>query len=183
MSKGYRITRASLSLLTRILGLLMTIMSTPGIIMGADTELTRQTMKGLNALGVLVEEIQPNIKKYAHKAGITKEQLQAFVEKRLQSRGIRPLSWDDWLKTPGRPALYVVINTHNSERYWYSYDIRVELQQVVMLETNPAIKTFASTWSIGMTGTANIGNLSTIKDSLGLLLDRFLEAHRTINNR
>lgn len=143
---------------------------------GVDAELTRQTIKGLEGVNVIVEDIQPNVQKYAQRAGIAKEQIQKDVETKLKSNGIKVLTKDEWLKTPGRPVLYVNINTHETEKYWYAYNVWLELKQVVSLEANPSIKTLASTWSINITGVANIGTLGVIKNAVDGLVSRFISA-------
>jgi hypothetical protein len=144
--------------------------------LGVDADVTRQTIKGLRAVHVIVEEIQLNVQRYAQKAGITKEQIQMDVEAKLKANGFRVLEGDEWLKTPGKPVLYVNINTHETEKYWYAYNVNVELKQVVLLEANPSIKTLAGTWSINITNTANIGTLGIIKTSVNDLVDRFINA-------
>ena len=164
-------------LMTFLLILLFTvIIGTPAS--GADSELTRQTIKGLEGVNVIVEDIQPNIQKYAQKAGITKEQIQKDVETKLRLNRIKILTKNEWLKTPGKPSLYVNINTHETEKYLYAYDVRLELKQIVSLEANPSIKAFASTWSINLTGMANIGTLAVIKNALDGLLGRFIDASK-----
>ena len=145
---------------------------------GADVEITRLTIKGLAGVNVVVEDIQPNIQRYAQKAGITKEQIQKDVETKLKSNGIKILANDEWLKTPGRPVLYVNVNTHETEKYWYAYDVRLELKQIVSLEANPSIKTLATTWSINMTSVANIGTLGVIKNTVDGLVSRFVSASK-----
>ena len=99
-----------------------------------DSAVSRATLAGLQGVRVIVEEPQPNIQRYAEKYGLTRAQVQADVERRLQQAGIRTVQGDEWLKTPGRPLLYVNINTHETEKYWYAYDIRLELRQLVLLE-------------------------------------------------
>ncbi len=146
-----------------------------------DAEVTRQTLKGLQGIYITVENIQPNIQKYAQKAGVTKEQMQKDVEVKLKSAGIKAFTKEEWLKAPGRPILYINVNTHEYEKYWYAYDIKVELQQIVSLETSPSIKTMADTWSTNMTGIANIGTLNSIRNSVGVLTDRFIAAYKSVN--
>ena len=164
-------------LMTFLLILLFTVITgLPAF--GVDADLTRQTIKGLEGVNVIVEDIQPNIQKYAQKAGITKEQIQKTVEAKLKSNGIKVLTKDEWLKTPGKPSLYVNINTHETEKYLYAYDVRLELKQVASLEANPSIKTFASTWSINVTGMANIGTLGVIKNAVDGLVNRFISASK-----
>lgn len=158
---------------------LLTIISSS--LFAIDSELTRQTMTGLQGVNVMVEDLQPNMQKYARKFGLVQEQLKRDVEQKLQKSGITILTQENWLKTLGRPVLYVNINTHEYEKYWYAYDIKVELKQIVYMEANPKVKTLASTWSISMTGIANIGTLNTIRDSLGSLVNRFIDAYLSAN--
>jgi hypothetical protein len=140
-------------------------------------------MTGLQGVDVMVEDLQPNMQKYARKFGLTQEQLKRDVEQKLQKSGITILTQENWLKTLGRPVLYVNINTHEYEKYWYAYDIKVELKQIVYMEANPKVKTLASTWSISMTGIANIGTLNTIRDSLVSLVNRFIDAYLSANTK
>ena len=144
----------------------------------ADDIITRQTIRGLKAVYVIVEDIQPNIQKYANKAGITKTQIQKDVEAKLKANGLKALDKDEWLKTPGKPVLYVNVNTHETEKYWYAYNFELGLKQVVYLEANPSIKTLATTWSINITGTANIGTLGNIKKAVDMLTERFVNASK-----
>lgn len=150
---------------------------------GIDTELTRRTMSGLQGVSVMVEELQPNIQRYAQRFNLTKEQLQKVIEQRLQKAGIRIMAGDAWLKTPGRPVLYVNVNTHEYEKYWYSFNIVVSLEQIVTPEANPKLKTLAGTWDISMTGVANIGTLNVIRSNVEVLIDRFIQAHRSVNSK
>ena len=57
-------------------------------LLAIDSELTRRTMCGLQGVNVMVEEVQPNIQKYAQKAGLTGDQIQRDVESRLKTAGI-----------------------------------------------------------------------------------------------
>jgi hypothetical protein len=155
-------------------------------VLAIDSKETRLTLTGLQGVYVAVEELQSNVMKYEkhlRKSGLTKEQIQQSVELRLREAEIRILSSDEWLKTPGRPVLYVNVNTHENEKYMLAYDVRLELQQLVSIDSNPRIKTLASTWTINVTGIANIGTLNIIRDNMFLLVDRFAEAYKSVNAR
>ncbi len=146
-----------------------------------DSDISRRTLTGLNSIYVLVENIQPNIQKFAADAGLITTQIQKDIENHLNIAGIRTPSRNEWLKAPGRPVLYININTHETEKYWYAYDIKFELRQIVRLEINPKVKTLADTWSINITGVANIGNFNVIKKDTDVLLQRFIQAYRSVN--
>lgn len=145
-----------------------------------DSEQTRQTLLTVKGVHVVVEDPQPNIQKYVHRFGLSKEQLQKGIEQRLMKAGMPILDQEKWLKTTGRPLLYVNINTHEYQKYWYAYTIIVDLRQIVTLEANPDVKTLASTWSVNMAGIANIGGLDSINKNVNILVDRFIEARQAL---
>jgi hypothetical protein len=146
-----------------------------------DSEVNRATLAGLRGVGIFVENNQQNIQKYAQKAGIDREAMQRETERRLGAAGIRVVVGDEWRRTPGNPFLYLSINTHETEKYWYAYDIKVEVRQVVNLEANTKVRTMATTWSMNMTGSANIGNLHIIRNDAMVLVERFIVAYRAVN--
>ena len=146
-----------------------------------DSEQTRKTLAGLQGVYVIVEELQPNIQKYASKFDLDKASLQKTAESRLRDAGIRTLNGDEWLKTPGRPVLYINVNTHEQEKYWFAYNIEVELQQVAAMEANPAIKSLVGTWSVNMAGMVNIGTINVLQDRVKNLVDIFIKAYLAAN--
>jgi hypothetical protein len=144
-----------------------------------DSEASRRTLKGLPGVCVIVEELQPNLlkyEKYTKQFGLDKDSIQRDVEQKLTAAGIQVLLYEEWQKTSGRPVFYVNVNTHESEKYWFSYDIKVGLRQVAILEANPGVKTLAETWSLNVTGMTNIGNLKQIQQDLDRLLNKFVQA-------
>ena len=145
--------------------LFLTLLTAPGL--AEDSEVSRATLRGMKAVRIIVEEFQPNLQKYTDRLGPTAVQIHRDVERKLRVGGIRVVEGDEWLKVPGRPVLYVSINTHETEKYSYAYDIKVELRQVVLLAAYPQIKSLANTWSINITGVTNIGNLQVIKTRRG----------------
>jgi hypothetical protein len=176
-------------IMKRLVMLLTAILLSIGFavpVFAVDSKETRITLTGLQGVYVAVEELQSNIMKYEkhlRKYGLMKEQIQQDIEQRLRQAGIRVLTSDELLKTPGRPILYVNVNTHENEKYWLAYDIRIELQQIVSIDSNPKIKTLASTWTMNVTGIANIGTLNVIRDNVLFLADRFVEAYKSVNSK
>jgi hypothetical protein len=161
--------------------LLFSFLALPGF--AADSELSRATLVGIQGLSVVVEEVQPNVQKYAAKFGLSGAQIRRDVEQKLRESGIRIVEGNDWLAIPGRPALCVTVNTHETEKYWYAYDIKLELRQLAVLEANPQMKTLAGTWSISLTGLANIGSLNLIRQDVGVLAGRFVQAWKLANKK
>jgi hypothetical protein len=151
-----------------------------------DTPLTQETLKGLPGFHVIVEDLQSNLlkyEKYSKQFDFNKDSIQRDLENKLKEAGISVLSRDAWLQTPGRPVLYVNVNTHESEKYWFSYNIKMEVRQLVFLEANPAVKTLSGTWSLTITGMTNIGNLRQINNDLKTLTVRFVDAFKAQNRR
>lgn len=146
-----------------------------------DSESTRQTLKKIQGVMVITEELQPNLTKYVKKNIPSKEVLQMAVELRLKKAGVKVLTYDEWMKSPGRPVLYVNINTHEHEKYWFVYNISLDLQQVVFLESNPKSRALASTWSLNVTGITNIGSLGAIQHNILYLADQFIGAYKSVN--
>ena len=154
-----------------------------GVASAVDSEQTRKTMAGLQGVYVLVEELQPNIQKYASKFSVDKASLQKNVEMQLREAGIRVLERDEWAKTPGRPVLYVNVNTHEQEKYWFAYNIEVELQQIAAMEANPATKALVGTWSVNIAGVVNIGTITALRDRVKNLMDIFISAYLSANSK
>jgi len=152
-------------------------------VVASDSDSSRQTLSGIKGVYVLVEDLQPNIKKSASRSNFSTEQLQKDVELRLKKAVITVLNRDEWLKTPGQPVLYINVNTHEREKYWWAYDIKLELQQIASLEANPKVKALVNTWSVNMTGIVNIGTLNTLTDQVKTLTDIFIKAYRSVNPR
>lgn len=149
-----------------------------------DSEQTRLTLKGLKGVYVVVEELQPSILKYGkyvEKSGLGKDTLKNDIETMLKQAGMRVFSWDEVVKMPGRPVLYINVNTHENEKYWFGYNNRIELRQVVSLVANPNFKVMVATWSINITGVANIGQLDAIKEDVKILVSRFIKAYQSEN--
>ncbi|MCX7816968.1 MAG: hypothetical protein N2317_05625 [Syntrophales bacterium] len=146
-----------------------------------DTPLSRKTLQNIKSVALFIEDLQPNIQKYAKKAGISEEFLKRRITNRLNQAGIKVLEGDEWLKIPGRPFLYLNINTHETEKYWYAYDIKLELRQLAFLTANPKLQTAVTTWSLNVTGLANIGNIHHIQHDAFVLVDRFVAAYREAN--
>jgi len=148
-----------------------------------DSDVSRATLVGLQGVSIIVEDLQPNVQKYAAKSGLSKMQVLKDTQKLLTDGGIRIVSGNDWLNIPGRPILYVSINTHETEKYWYAYDIQIQLRQMATLVANPQQKTLATTWSMNITGQANIGTLQAIRQDTGVMVGKFVQAYRMVNKK
>ncbi len=167
-----------------------------GIAYAEDSDSSRRTLAGFRGVYVAVEDLQPNLKMHAENESITSAQLKFDIEKKLRSNGIRVLSKNEWSKTPGRPMLYLNINTHPSgtkslvsrllsdhkeERVLFAFDIKLELRQVVYLEANPYMRTLSTTWSLNMTGLVNVANIAPLRTNVLSLVDQFISSYQSAN--
>jgi len=147
-----------------------------------DSDLTRRTLLGIRGVHVIVEDLQPSLKDYGQKFSLSNTKIEKDVETRLRAAGIDVFTREQWLKTIGRPLLYINVNTHD-DKFRVAYDIAIELKQIVTMEANPDIKTLAPTWSINITGIAGIDKLDIIRNDLTTLVDRFIKAYWTANKK
>ena len=150
-------------------------------LLAVDDEPSRAALKGIKGVYIIVETFQPNIQDFAKKSGLTREQLEKIAHVRLAQAAIAVLSREEWLTTVGRPILYININTHESEKYWFAYDVRIELQQIAVMEANPATKALVSTWSTNTTGDINVSRLNRLEEEVARAVDLFVKAHRWAN--
>jgi hypothetical protein len=155
----------------------------PAKTMAFDSDVSRQTLSGLPGFYVVIEDFNPNIAKYStvQRIHLDKEQIRQDMEQSLRNADINVLTWNEMLKTTGRPILYIRLNTHEYEKFSFAYDLDLEVQQTASLEKDPRSKTMVSTWSISMTGVFNIGTTNILRDSMQILVSRFITAYKLAN--
>ena len=147
---------------------------------GYGDELEIETLRGLEGIGVIVE----NLREDAGRERLTTTQVQTDVKLRLRKAGIRVLTEEQRLKTPGRPYLYVNVNARKVEQMdHYVYSIRVALRQIVSLERDPSITTVGETWDQGYLGITTTDEMpKDIRDDVGDFVDMmFINDYLTAN--
>ena len=139
----------------------------------------RATLRGLDGVGVLVEQLAPEVEK----EGLIKNQLQIEVELKLKMAGIKVLTKEECLKTPGEPYLYVNVNVNiaKTESDIYPYSIDVLLMQKVSLLRDPKQTTYAVTWSTGGVGSIEKSILSQLRTSVEEMVDLFIKTYLSEN--
>jgi hypothetical protein len=143
------------------------------------TEYTKDTLRGLIGVVVVIETIKPD----AEADGLSISELQTDVELKLVQGGIRVLPHSEWCQTPGRPWLYVSVNTiKHLGSYFFSVD--VQLKQDVNLPHQPSIVTSSATWELGSIGFAKTDLLrAKIRESVGAYVDNFINDYSAVNYR
>ena len=133
----------------------------------------RETFRGLPGVQVVVEPLKPD----AEQDSLTESQLQTDVELRLRKAGIRVLTRQERLATPGGPFLYVNVNTWKSPPGFpgvYIYAFEVRLTQRVVLERDIDIATHAGTWTASAVGKVGAARLRDIREHVGDIVDAFI---------
>jgi len=145
----------------------------------SDTPRERATLAGLAGVGVVVEPMTPA----AEKDGLTTSTLQTAIELKLRQEGIRVLTSGERLVAPGNPYLYLRVGTMKSDEVEvYVYTITLELLQEVRLSRNPAITSWAATWSApGKIGIIGFRKLPSVRESVRGIVDQFLNAYLAAN--
>jgi len=132
----------------------------------------RETLRGLKGIQVLVEPITL--------AGLTESTLKTDVELKLRKAGIRVLTEDEWLKTPGYPYLYVnvtAIELKSPREFIYS--VNVAFKQDVILSRNRSIETTGVTWDVSSLGINS--KLRYVREVVSDLVDKFMNDYLAVN--
>ena len=135
----------------------------------------RATLRGLKGVGVLVEKLPLEVEQ----EGLKRDQLQMEVESKLRTAGIKVLTKEEALNTPGEPYLYININVNiaKTEADIYPYSIDLLLIQKVSLLRDPKLTSYAITWSTGGVGSIGKPILSQLRESVEAMVDVFVNAY------
>jgi len=146
--------------------------------MAADDEDSRQTLKGIAGVYVLVEGLGPD----EEQDGLSENRIRADVELKLSMTGIKVLTREESFNAPGKPYLYVNLNAMKiSGISNYVYSVRIELNQDVWLDRDPKVRVSAVTWDVGNVGTVGTSRIDTIRDKIAYLVDMFINAWLAAN--
>ena len=126
---------------------------------------------------VVVEDLSSDVEEQ----GLTKSHLIQQVESRLQTANIRLLTSKECFDSPGRPYLYVDVNTHNTGAGIYGYSIRLEFNQETLLARDRTVRANATTWTIGRVGVAGTRHLPALAEEALSMVDEFIRAYRGAN--
>jgi hypothetical protein len=145
--------------------------------LSASSSLEAETIKGLSGFGVAIE----NFDEADKQAGFDKRTFQAAVELKLRLAGIKVLSQEEMLSTPGMPDLYVNVNTLASgDRRSAPWALQIEVKQQVLLPHVARMWTTATTWSQGCVG---YGDVQHVRNALDGLMDMFINDWLSVNSK
>ena len=164
-----------------LLGLAM--LATPGAAQ-LDSQSSRKTLGGLPGFYVAVEEMDTA----AARVGVTAAVLQADVESKLRSAGIRLYSQDDFKNILEVPQLYINVNElalHGAQAGLFTYNASAEVRQAIKLSRDPSIASTSVTWRAPATvGTVGSDNFYTaVRNVVREQVDLLITAFRDVNPR
>jgi hypothetical protein len=119
-------------------------------------------------------------KEVQKRAGFARHTFKTDVELKLHMAGIKVLSEEESLETPGMPYLYVNLNPiHQRSNETAAVSISIELKQTVLLERDPSLRVYgATTWSAAWAGWHD---LPFIREKVKDLTDQFINAWLSVN--
>jgi hypothetical protein len=148
-----------------------------------DPELTRPSLKGLRWIRVSIRLASTNDLKGF---GVTEDTLRTDVELKLREAGLPITSDADVLKRGGAFLCVVltVVSPKEAEGSAFAYNLEVHVEQPASLMRDPSIiDPLAVTWSTGVTGFLGGERIRAIRDTLGDLTNKFLNAYLSVNPR
>jgi hypothetical protein len=135
-------------------------------------------LRGLTGVGVVVEPLDPGLARY----GVTPPEVQRAVEERLREAGLRVLSADELVTTPGTPTLQLDIEMlpPGSQETW-TYLMRLSLRQQVVLVRDPTLQVPAvPTWVLEALTTSSTARLHEMRGDVLELVGRFLTTYQYV---
>jgi len=166
----------------------LTILLVLGLILASEYSVfavngksNRATLRGLKGIGVLVEQLAPEVEN----GGLSKDQLQKNVEAKLRAAGIKVLTREECAKTPGEPNLYINVNVNiaKTESDIYPYSLDLLFIQKVSLLRDQKITSYAVTWSTGGVGSISKELLNDLRESVGDVVEVFIKACQAENRK
>jgi hypothetical protein len=144
----------------------------------SDDKTDRASLRGVKAVCTVVEVMEQA--KNAG-SGLSQEQLQSVIQGKLRDAGI-PLDKNSTtcLYLNVRPL--AAMGKNNRPIGLYAVDFKLEFLQAVTLARDPAIRAYATTWSL-----ANLANVPatdlerTAKEIAVDLVGQFISAYRSVN--
>jgi len=131
----------------------------------------RATLKGISTVKIVVA---PTILE-AQWDRLRSDEIETDVERQLREAGIAVLP-------SSAEVLYIEVEAKKTGgSAEYACSVRVELLQPVGLVRDPGRTAFAPTWGLGRIEVVNANNPSSLRATVGDLVERFIRAYREQN--
>src|SRR6185312_5520310 len=145
----------------------------------SDSEIDRASLRGLQGVFVLVEDLNPP----EEQAGLKTADIQADAEEKLKAAGIPLLNKAQAIDAPGMPTLYISVSVASSTAtgLWpFSIDVNLEQQATLKRSPDTFVPT-AVTWHVGSIGAVDKSDILSIRDRLNEQIARFVNAYLKVN--
>lgn len=142
-----------------------------------DTSLSRETLKGATAIGVVIEDLGPEVERYGLKKGL----IQSAVEAKLRGEGVLLASPEQLSSASGIPYLHIELLVKSDNRLRWAFSIATEFNQSVQLSRDTGVTGRAITWSISGVGTVVKQNVRDIMGIIDQDVGKFIAAYRAVN--
>jgi hypothetical protein len=145
----------------------------------SDSEIDRASLKGLQGVFVLVEDLNPP----EEQAGLKSADIQADAEQELKAAGIPLLTKTQNIDTPGMPTLYISVSVASStatDLWPFSIDVNLEQQATLKRSPDTFVPT-AITWHVGSIGAVDKSGIGSIRDRVNEQIARFVTAYFRVN--
>ncbi len=127
-----------------------------------------------------VKVINPTIEPELESLGLSRDQIKTDVESRLRNAGVRILTKEEWVKTPGKPGFSVEITGSNiPEKGIYVYAIDMNVFEQVTLARG--FKGVGSIWHLGTAEGVGKTKIEQVREVLGKLVDQFINDYLVAN--
>jgi hypothetical protein len=171
----------------------------PGVGRADDKARERKTLRGIQAIVVIVHEVEAEWRAELEKVGLSESLLESEIERQLEKAGIRVLPDEASTRSEFEGILNVRLRFSDPEpakkqfptfdkkgeviekvdvKKRYVYAIRLNLRQLVSLKRDPAAEAFSITWQAESVG---MRRLALIKDDIKSMVDVFIEAYVSEN--
>jgi hypothetical protein len=141
------------------------------IALAGDAPLDRATLKGINAVGVVIDELPADLSK----EGVTAEALQTRLAERLREAHIN-------VDSAAKEFVGLRVSSVRGGRGPYAACMTIGLYQPVTLARNPAIRAAPQTWEVDTVMMADRRVLyRAAMESVDDLAARFVTAYRSVN--
>jgi len=135
------------------------------------------SLRGLSGVSVLIAEINSD----AERDGLIRGQLQTDIELRLRKAGIRVLPNTE-ADVPLLPQLYVKVRALKRREFnLYAFSINVQVNDFVDLRRKPARSAVVTVWDADTAGSVGSDNLRVVRETVGDLVDRFINDYLAQN--
>ncbi|MBN2107498.1 MAG: hypothetical protein JW832_08715 [Deltaproteobacteria bacterium] len=138
-----------------------------------------KSLQGLTGLAVIVGKLSEDAKKIP----ITNNDIQEIAELKLRMAGIKVLSKEDRLRTPGMPYLYVRLSVKATDDGFIYGSTKIQIKEEACLSRKELCGAFI-TWDNGSIFSVGMDRAKQfVQDSINEDMDIFLSDYYTVNPR